>query len=228
LRKNAQKRSSRGTPLATLIDKMKKTLTTVTLVFALVACGSGQTGSSSEQEAAQLSNGNSTVITAITPTASSDRDNYDQETNFCDYILFHKTEALVLIDYNFFPAGTDVCQQVTYDAELNPEGDCKTAKTVVLPCGFEEVDVESDDMLSVSVSAPTGTTTCETSLVLDVSSAEFTIDGLAIPFTDSLDIFANSLGFKITRSGIVDAATSEILVFDSKDFGLEEIVSEIQ
>lgn len=199
---------------------MNKTLTIFSFFLCLVSCSGGVGTEGSDP--------GSLTLTVIQGTASSERENYDQENNYCDHILFHKTEALVLIDYNFFPAGTDVCQQVTYDAELNPEGDCRTAKTVVLPCGFDGASAEGDDLLSVSISAPTGDGSCDGQLVIDLSAAEFTIDGLVFSFVSSLDVFANDLGFKITRDGIIKSSDGTILSFESKAFGLEEIVLEIQ
>jgi len=206
---------------------MKKLITTLVLLLAVAACSSNQSGSTSDLNPVNLSNGN-TGITSLQGTNVSDRDNYDQEANFCDNILFHKTEARVLIDYNFFPQGADVCQQATYDAELNPASLCRTEKTVVLPCGFEGTDEAVDSLLAVDISAPVGGESCSEHLVLDVSSAEFTVDGLVFPFSSSLDVFANSLGFRITREGIVDVSNGALLSFESKDFGMEEIVSEIQ
>lgn len=162
-------------------------------------------------------------LTTIPGTTSSDRDSYDQENNYSAYILFHMTEPKALIDYNFFPAGSDVCQQVTYDPELNPEGACKTAKTVVLPCGYEGAEPDADDLLSVSISAPLDDAVCDDQLIIDLSAAEFTIDGLVFPFSGSLDVFADDLGFKITQTSIVDAVTGAAISFPTKDFALDEV-----
>jgi len=86
----------------------------------------------------------------------------------------------------------------------------------------------ADDLLSISLNTPIETAPCEDSLVLDLSTAEFTLDGLVLPFSDSLDVFANSLGFRITREGILVVSSGALLSFEAKDFGLAEIVQEIQ
>lgn len=194
---------------------MKKWLTALALSVFFLSCA----GSVVDEEVGQ----NTLSLTTIQGTSSSDRESYDQENNYSDYILFHLTEPKTLIDYNFFPAGSDVCQQATYDAELNPEGLCRTAKTVVLPCGYEGVEDEADDFLSASISAPLDDGSCTDHLIVDLSEAEFTIDGLVFPFSGSLDVFAADLGFKITQEGIVNATTGAAISFPTKDFALDEI-----
>jgi hypothetical protein len=200
-------------------DKMGKGLTAFALLLFLLSCAGSVINEETNQGALNL--------TSIQGTSSSDRDSYDQENNYCDYILFHLTEPKVLIDYNFFPAGSDVCQQVTYDPEINPEGVCKIAKTVVLPCGYDGASAAADDLLSASISAPLDEGSCGDQLVIDLSTAGFTIDGLVFPFSGSLDVFSADLGFKITQEGVVNTATGAALSFSTKDFALDEIYEAI-
>jgi len=83
---------------------MKKELTILCLLVFFVSCSSGlvdETGSAQEN----------LTLTVLQVATTSDLDSYDRANTFCDYIFFHETQQKVLVDYNFFPAGTDICQQ---------------------------------------------------------------------------------------------------------------------
>ncbi len=165
-------------------------------------------------------NNDSTVsITEITPTAVSVKADYD-ESSFSQYIYF-QTDS-ILVDYNFLPAGTDICQQVTYNAETNPNG-CQQANSVVIPCEYQ--GLVDNDLLSINISETTETTGCDDDLVVDVSGATFTVDGLVFSFSTSLDVFENYFEFLITRDGFVDSSDSQIINSDTLE-GVYDLIVE--
>src|SRR3989339_506288 len=215
---------------------MNKILIIVMLVVVFFYVGCTQTGSSSSGGGSQnLSNGSgdATDITEITPATSKLKDSYEV-SSFSEYVFFHKEDTNILLDYNFFPAGSDICQQAAYDAQTNPNG-CKQDKTVELPCGYQEAP--EDDLLSISLNADPNiaTTDCADKIILDMSQAEFTVEGLVFSYDDTLDVFVEDFEFMIAKKGFVDAASDAVLVFDSseagtnapQDIGLETVYQKI-
>lgn len=206
-------------------------LALVVFSFLCVSCEEEITDSGdSSQDSALTSTGSdadSTVtITEIDTTSSQAQSQLDQysASSFSKYIYFHKTEDKILLDYNFFPKGSDLCQQAAYDAESNPLG-CKTDKTIVIPCDYK-TRIE-DDLLSVNISASTEISQCESDIVIDLSSAEFTTDGLVFSFTGSLNIFENDFEFRITKDGISYGGDGATLKFDGDDVGLGDAYEKI-
>jgi len=199
---------------------MKKIVSIILFSFLFLACNETITTNASDN----LMNGNDgTAITGITTTTSNLLESYTQAT-FSEYVYFHKTENKILIDYNFFPAQADICQQVTYNAETNING-CQTAKTVVMPCAYQPLT--ENDLLSINVSAPIEEETCDQEVILDMSSAEFSVEGLIFAFEGTLNIFNSYFEFSITNDGFVDTDDSQKLDFESADVDLEAVYANV-
>ena len=142
--------------------------------------------------------------------------------------MLHKSELNnFLIEYDFFGSGYDLCQQATYNVDTNPNG-CKIDKTIEIACEFQSLSAaDENDYLSINISAPiTGNTECENKIVLDLSNAEFTADGLVFS-SSSIDIFASDFEFKVTKDGFTDAKDGSELTFDSDQVDLEDVYSKI-
>jgi len=199
---------------------MKKTITILLFSFLFLACNETVTTNSSDN----LTSGNDgTTITGITTTPSNLLESYTL-SSFSQHIYFHKTEDKILIDYNFFPAEADICQQVTYNAETNING-CQTAKSVVMPCAYQPLT--ENDLLSINISAPTETEACDTEVVLDMSQAEFTVEGFVFTFEGTLTVFDPYFEFSITNDGFVDVDDSQKLDFESADIDLEDVYAKV-
>ncbi len=194
-------------------------------LFSLApACN--ETAQTSESETANLNSqsegtGDESGISTITTTTSNELSNYTV-TTFSENIYLHNSAEKILVSYDFFPTGSDVCQQATYDATSNPNG-CRVAKTVVLPCAFQSV---TDDMLSTSVSAATDTESCDNQTVIDADAAEFTVHGLVFSAA-VVDVFETDFEFKITRDGFVDVSDDTALTFSNADVDLENVYDKI-
>lgn len=205
---------------------MKRILLVAILILSFVACdellGTSTTKSTSLSTADAGSDSSVTVTAIDTSNTSSDLDSYAQ-SGFSKYVYFHKSENKLLLSYNFFPTDADVCSQVTYNADTNPNG-CQTAKTVVIPCEFQSSI--QDDLLSVNVSA-SDSDDCGSDIVLDFSDAEFTIDGLVFDFTSQLENFVSDFEFAISSEGFVDHNDGALLSFDSDDVLLEDVYSSV-
>lgn len=150
-----------------------------------------------------------TEIDTSSVSSSSSLEDYNQ-ASFSPYIYFHKTESQILLDYNFFPEGFDSDSQ---------------AKTLSIPCEYETTS--DNDLLSTGASqAETEEASCE-DIVLDLSAATFTLDGIRLDFSSSLDIFVDHFEFRITRDGFIDSETDETLEFANSDVTMEDVVDEI-
>lgn len=186
------------------------------LVLSLWGCNevesTGDTTSSTTETANVTTAADSAVITEIDTSSvasSSSLADYEQ-SSFSQYVYFHATEGQILLGYNFFPTGFDSDSQ---------------AKTLSIPCEYEITS--DDDYLSTSTSATeTEEAACE-DIVLDLSAATFTLDGIRLDFSSSLDIFVDDFEFKITRDGFIDSETGETLEFSGSDVTMEDVVDEI-
>ncbi len=122
------------------------------------------------------------------------------------------------MQYDFFPLGTQFCSQANFNSETNPNG-CVTAKTVVLPCDFQDMS-ESSNSSFLSISAPTEQGEC-VGLVLDVSSAEFNAEGLL--FNSPVSIFEKNFLFRLTHEGLVETTQNQVMTLPDKDVRLESV-----
>lgn len=196
----------------------------IILVLIFSACNEGD---SPDSHAASLNNSaNSsddlvTVSVINTSGTSTDLSLYTV-SSFSKHVYFHSTQDKILIAYDFFPTGSDICSQATYDEKTNPNG-CQVDQTVVVPCDFSDAALE-DDMLSFNMSVGDA---CEDDIVVDLSAAEFTTDGLVFDFSASLDAFDSDFEFKISKQGFVDGNDNAVLNFDSSDVALEDVYAEI-
>lgn len=203
---------------------MKRVLSILALVLAFSACNEVDSDDSS---ATSLNNtgdsGDSVTISVLdTSDTSTSLSDYDQ-SSFSEHIYFHSTESKILVVYDFFPTGSDVCSQATYDEDTNPNG-CQVDQTVVVPCNFSDEALD-DDMLSFNVSA-SDSDTCDDDIVVDFSDAEFTTEGLVFTFSGSLDAFDSDFEFKISEEGFVDSNDNSVLDLNS-DAALEDVYAEI-
>lgn len=123
-------------------------------------------------------------------------------TAFSKYVYIQADAKTFLIDFNFFPAGTD------FDSQN---------KTATLPCDAVE---GNESGATVSMSAAGEDEECA-AVVVDLSQATFTFVGLEFSFEASLDVFAETFEFKITPEGITDAADGELIELDAEDANLE-------
>lgn len=202
---------------------MKRILSIFALIFVFSACNEVGSDDSASTLNNTVEDSDSVTISALdTSDTSSSLTDYDQ-SSFSEYVYFHSTESKILIDYDFFPDGSDVCSQATYDEDSNPNG-CQVDQTVVVPCDFSDAALD-DDMLSFNVSA-SDDDSCEDDIVVDFSDAEFTTDGLVFDFSDTLDSFDSDFEFKISEQGFIDSNDNSVLDLDS-DAKLEDVYAEV-
>lgn len=195
----------------------------IIFISLFVACSGAGTSSTTGGGPSNAQTGTPSAITGIPVSNTSQLDDYSA-ADFSTVIFFHKTENKILVSYNFFPNGSDVCEQSSYDADTNPNG-CRTSGTVVLPCGYE--GLEDNDYLSIDVSAFTTDTNCTDKLAVSMTGGEFTVDGLVFSFASSLDVFVSDFGFKITRDGFVDSENGSILVLSSSSADLQDVYESV-
>lgn len=178
---------------------------------------SGNTQSSDSQSTLSSTEEGATITEIDTGNTSSGLSDYTQ-ASFSQYIYFHLNEDKTLIDYNFFPEGSDLCSQATYDVTSNPGG-CKTDKTIVIPCDYQESS--QDDVLSIDAEGETKD--CTEDIVLTIASATFSVDGLVFNSKDSITVFAEEFEFTITTNGFIDSDDGSLLDFSSTDITLTDV-----
>jgi len=183
-------------------------------IFALAAC---------KEKGAATSVGDTPTIIKIDPNSTQVQDDSFVVTSYSKYIAIHKDGKELRVDYNFLPEGTDVCQQVTYDADTNPNG-CLTANTIVIPCQYQSI---GDDLLNFNINAPIEEADCANQIVVDMSTAKFELGGLVFPFASSLDIFIKDFEFKITTQGFKDSSNDNLINFDNDDVDLDDVYTTI-
>lgn len=201
---------------------MKRTLAILAVVLVFSACNETGTDGSSADSLNSTAEDSVTISAIDTSDTSSSLSDYTQ-SDFSEHVYFHSTESKILIAYDFFPTGSDVCSQATYDEDTNPNG-CQVDQTVVVPCDFSDA-VLDDDMLSFNVSA-SDSDACEDDIVVDFSDAGFTIDGLVFDFDGSLGAFDSDFEFKVSEQGFIDSNDNSVLDLDS-DAKLEDVYAEI-
>lgn len=198
------------------------------LVFWGSACNESGSSSVSTVDAtavnAATASTSTTSIEAIdTTNTSSGLEAYTQST-FSDFVYLHKTDNKLLLTYDFFPAGYDLCQQATYNAQTNPSG-CTQDLSISIPCTFSSIT--DDDLLSVSISATTDAgenTDCANPIIVDLSAAEFTVDGLIFDITTgAVDAFAQDFEFLIDVDGFYDASDDAKLNLTDSVVNLESV-----
>lgn len=206
---------------------MKTILTTIfILLLPLTACLEENGDATATTSQALGTSGDSVTITGIDASqTASVKDNYTQSV-FSRYIYFEKTAGnKILVDYNFFPSGTDVKQQ---------------EQQILIPC--EYTSLADDELLNINLSAPLKKTAdCADKITVSLRDAKFTTDGLIFSFNGSLNVFETDFEFKITKSGFVDSLDGSVLEIpprvssddencDSTDdncVGLEEVYDQI-
>lgn len=162
-------------------------------LLMLGGCNEAEDSSGSADQLNSASDADATITELPTSGTASVLTDY-AKSSFSNYIYFHKTESKILIDFAFFPDGSDPDSQ---------------AKTISIPCLSEENS--GDTAVSIGLSAPTEGSHACTDVSLNLSEATFTNDGLVFSFSESFTLFASQYSFNITRAGFVDSQTSEAI-----------------
>lgn len=153
-------------------------------------------------EKSETENSNVSISAIETKSAPALKSDFDQ-SNFSKFIYFHKDKNRIVLDYNFFPEGSD------FDSEK---------KTVSLPCVKPLPD---DEHLSINLNA-TSNAPCK-SKSLDVSTATFTLLGLEFEFDREFDLFAEDYGFVLTADGFVDSEYGELFTLPFSEASLDNL-----
>lgn len=201
---------------------MKKMSAILAWVLVFSACNEGEGVSAQSAHSTSENTEGSVTISAIGTSGTFSNLSQYSQSSFSKHVYFHLTENKILIATNFFPTGSDICSQATYDEKTNPNG-CQVDQTVVVPCDFSDAVLE-DDRLSFNMSAGDA---CEDDIVVDLSAAEFTTDGLVFDFDGSLVVFDSDFEFKISKQGFVDGNDNAVLNFDNSNVALEDVYAEI-
>lgn len=187
--------------------KLKTLIGILIITVSLAACNEEDSSATSEATLNTTDEDGVTVTEIDTTSATSTvLTDYDQ-SSFSKYVYWHKTEDKILIDYDFFPSGSD------FDSQT---------KKATLPCEFGEDD--QDTAVNVNVSAPTDPGECE-NIEIDLSAATFTIDGVEFAFSATLEIFADDFEFKISSGGFTDSVTGTALSVSADNATLETVAS---
>lgn len=206
---------------------MKHIVLILALMFFGVACNESGSNTNQTTTTANASTGSATTSTTVeaidTTNKSTGLEAYTKST-FSDFIYLHKTDNKLLVTYDFFPAGYDLCQQATYNAQSNPNG-CTQNESVSIPCTFSSV--ADDDLLSVSINAETDAgepAVCASPIIVDLTTAEFTVDGLVFDVTSgAVDVFAEDFEFLIDVDGFYDSTDDAILNLTDSIINLESV-----
>ncbi len=163
-------------------------------LLMLGGCNEGEDASSSADQLNSASGDADATITELPTSGTASVLTDYAKSSFSNYIYFHKTESKILIDFAFFPDGSDPDSQ---------------AKTIIIPCLSEQNS--GDAAVAIGLSAPTEGSRACTDVSLNLSEATFTNDGLVFSFSESFTLFASQYSFNITRLGFVDSQTSEAI-----------------
>lgn len=132
-------------------------------------------------------------------------EDFDQSP-FSKFIYFHKNKNKLLIDYNFFPEGSD------FDSQK---------KEVRIPCQFLLKEKEG---ASVGLNAPISGGSCRKNFSLDIKAAKFTLAGLEFAFDESFDLFEDDFGMILTPDGFFDTQSGAALEEPFSEATLENFV----
>lgn len=185
------------------------------ITVALLACqGMGNhdtptetialTETASEQSKKSEADHGEISISAIDTKNTSTLQNDFDQSNYSKFIYFHQNKNRVVLDYNFFPEGSD------FDSEK---------KTVVLPCAKP---IPDEDRLNINLSIPVQEAPCKTRS-LDVAGATFTLLGLEFEFDRVLELFAEDYGFVLTVDGFVDSESGELFTLPFSEASLDNL-----
>lgn len=152
-------------------------------------------GESSDATITEIQSGSSTATNLL--------DGYSQ-SGFSKYIYVANSGKKFLVDFNFFPEGSD------FDSQ---------EKTVAIPCEYTDMPEEVDVNVSVDVEEDA----CESDIVIDLNDATFSFIGLEFIYEESLDIFDSDFEFKISSAGFVDSLDGEKVDIESEDANLENV-----
>jgi len=191
---------------------MKKTTIGILFTLLCLACqnpGVTDLVSTEDSETALAANDEESGDVSITEiqsgssTATNPLEGYSQ-SEFSKYVYIANSGKKFLIDFNFFPEGSD------FDSQ---------EKTVAIPCEYTDMPEEVDVNVSVDVEEDA----CESDIVMDLNSATFSFIGLEFTYEESLDIFDSDFEFKISSVGFVDSLDGKKVDIESEDANLENV-----
>lgn len=195
---------------------MSKTTIGIFFSLLLLACqnpGATDVLSAEESETTlEASDGESggvsiTEIESGSSTATNPLDGYSQ-SEFSKYVYVANSGKKFLIDFNFFPEGTD------FDSQ---------EKTLAIPCEYTNMPEEVDVNVSVDVEEDE----CESDIVIDLNGATFSFIGLEFIYEENLDVFDSDFEFKISSAGFVDSLDGEKIDVEPEDANLENIYNTV-
>lgn len=126
-----------------------------------------------------------------------------QQSSFSKYIYVKDDGSEFLVDFNFFPKGTD------FDSEK---------KMATVSCEYMPV---FDEELSASLNAPLGEIPCSENVEIDLSQAEFSFLGLV--YQGGIETFSEQFDFQVSLEGFVDVLDGQLVVIDSEEADLEKV-----
>lgn len=205
-----------------VVNKASKAISALIVAVLSVACQEGggvpgavqsaQKNTSTEQKGIGLNQDAMTDENGVSITKVEGQkapltilQDFDQSP-FSKFVFFHKNKNKILIDYNFFPEGSD------FDSQK---------KEVRIPCQFL---LNKDQGPNVNVSAPMADGACKERFKLDIDGAKFTLAGLEFGFDETFDLFADEFGIALTPVGFVDAQTGLALEQPFSEATLENFV----
>ena len=173
--------------------------------------GSGETVllAKDENGVPENSDQGSVTISKVEGKKSDDPTAEFDQSAFSKFVFFHKDGHKILINYNFFPEGSD------FDSQK---------KIVHIPCDFV---LPEDERLSVSISATEAQTPCVGELDLELSQAVFTLGGLVLSFDENFSALEKDFGVRLTREGAEEAVSGELIPLPFAEFTLENVASEV-
>ena len=186
---------------------MKKTIIALVLCLFITQCQETNTGSnnSSTINKASTASENQTPenisITEIgtTQTENSVLNDYTK-SSFSDFIYFHNSENKIIIDYDFFPEETD------FDSQT---------KMATLSCLDSHDQENSEISININLSAPTDDIESCQAIELDLSSAQFTLEGLEFELEkEELNLFKKDFQIAISKSGFVNSDSGKLISSD--------------
>lgn len=210
---------------------MKNILVILAIIIpVLISCNESESPKSSSLQRilAEDSNAGSEEAQSLSGNDLSESiqqtlDNYYQVADFSPYVFFHNDGDRVLINMNFFPEESDLCQQATFDETTNPKG-CKEADTILIPCEYQTVS--DSDFLSLSINEPLIEENCANKISVSIKGADYTLlNHLSFAFDKELKIFEEDFLFTIKRKSIKNSLLSQDLTQNTETF--ESIINEI-
>lgn len=202
----------------------KNIITTLFIFLALTASCQNQgsndsTEKTTEDTSVNLSSDNSenqkdqVEITQINVKGSeSNLKEQFKLSSFSKYVMIHKTENKILLSYDFFPEGTEICHQADSNATSFKEG-CFEANRILVPCEFS--GSFSDDKLTIGLSQKTESQNCDQPTVIELNPGELTLEGVLIEDDPWIGL-SETYSILLSTRGFLDEADETELKLECK------------